>query len=416
MDENNVNFKEFQNSLNLDKDSIEKRNQNLSNFIKNGFPSKKNEEWKFIDLNKIISLKISKLKFFNKRVFEKIDIKSVFKYIPIDISKQNYIISINGFIRDIFLNEEDRKKFEIVRTPKDSQIKINEPLNSLNNGLYLDYIKLIIKKGHKIINPLIFINLSFSNIESTNINQRFDVEMEENSCLSFLDLNLNSSQQSFLNISNKFTLREGAILKNYKIDFENNSNLYYSKTVINLYKNSISENFVISSGSDFAKNEIECNLKEDYSSAFVNGIIFLNETKQHEIRSKINHLSENTKSYQLIKCALKDKSKAVYQGKIFVDSVAQKTDGYQLSKAVLLDKETEFNGKPELEIYADDVKCSHGSSSGNLDENKIFYLMTRGLNKNEAKKILLDGFFLEVIEKITDNNIKTIIKELTKIK
>ena len=150
MDENNVNFKEFQNSLNLDKDSIEKRNQNLSNFIKNGFPSKKNEEWKFIDLNKIISLKISKLKFFNKQVFEKIDIKSVFKYIPIDISKQNYIISINGFIRDIFLNEEDRKKFEIVRTPKDSQIKINEPLNSLNNGLYLDYIKLIIKRVTKL--------------------------------------------------------------------------------------------------------------------------------------------------------------------------------------------------------------------------------------------------------------------------
>ena len=127
-------------------------------------------------------------------------------------------------------------------------------------------------------------------------------------------------------------------------------------------------------------------------------------------------MSENTKSYQLIKCALKNQAKAVYQGKIFVDSVAQKTDGCQLSKAILLDKETEFNGKPELEIYADDVKCSHGSSSGNLDENKIFYLMTRGLNKNEAKKILLDGYFLEVIDKITDEEIKKISKILLGIK
>ena len=167
---------------------------------------------------------------------------------------------------------------------------------------------------------------------------------------------------------------------------------------------------------EFAKNEIVCNLKENYCSAFVNGIINLKDSKQHEIRSKINHLSENTKSYQLIKAALKDKSRAVYQGKIYVDSVSQKTDGYQLSKAILLNEGTEFNAKPELEIYADDVKCSHGSSSGNLDENKIFYLMTRGLNKNEAKQILLDGFFLEVIEKITNNRVKNIIKLLMNIR
>ena len=113
---------------------------------------------------------------------------------------------------------------------------------------------------------------------------------------------------------------------------------------------------------------------------------------------------------------MKDQSKAAYQGKIYVDSVAQKTNGYQLSKAILLNDGTEFNGKPELEIYADDVKCSHGSSSGNLDENKIFYLMTRGLSKSQAKKILIDGFFLEVIDKITDSGVKEIIKDLMKIK
>ena len=240
--------------------------------------------------------------------------------------------------------------------------------------------------------------------------------MEKNSCMSILDLNCNFSENNFYNINNNFQLNENSILKNYKIDLNNNSNIYYSKNKIELYKNSISENFIISSGSECSKNEIECDLKEKFSSAFVNGIINLDDSKQHEIRSKINHLSENTKSYQLIKCALKDKSKAAYQGKIFVDSVAQKTDGYQLSKAILLNEGTEFNGKPELEIYADDVKCSHGSSSGNLDENKIFYLMTRGLSKNEAKKILLDGFFLEVIEKITDTKVKDLIKELMKIR
>ena len=106
------------------------------------------------------------------------------------------------------------------------------------------------------------------------------------------------------------------------------------------------------------------------------------------------------------------RSKSVYQGKIYVSSKAQKTYGYQLSKAILLDETTEFNAKPELEIYADDVKCSHGSASGSLNENSIFYLMSRGLNYKEAKELLISGFLLDVIEKITDSEIKSLIKKM----
>ena len=133
-------------------------------------------------------------------------------------------------------------------------------------------------------------------------------------------------------------------------------------------------------------------------------------------RTNINHLSENTKSYQLIKSVLDNNSKGVYQGKIYVNSEAQKTDGYQLSKAILLDETTEFNAKPELEIYADDVKCSHGSASGSLNENSIFYLMTRGLNYKQAKELLINGFLLDVIEKITDREIKNLIKNMIGVK
>ena len=112
----------------------------------------------------------------------------------------------------------------------------------------------------------------------------------------------------------------------------------------------------------------------------------------------------------MIKGVINDQSKAVYQGKIYVDSIAQKTDGYQLSKAILLNDKTEFNAKPELEIYADDVKCSHGSASGSLNENSIFYLRSRGLSYQEAKNLLIKGFLLDVIEKITDDEIKNFIK------
>jgi len=113
---------------------------------------------------------------------------------------------------------------------------------------------------------------------------------------------------------------------------------------------------------------------------------------------------------------LNDDSKGVYQGKIFVDSKAQKTNGYQLSKALLLNDNTEFDAKPELEIYADDVKCSHGSTSGNLDQDAIFYLMSRGLNYKQSRELLINGFLLDVVEKITDSEIKDLIKEIMGIK
>ena len=119
------------------------------------------------------------------------------------------------------------------------------------------------------------------------------------------------------------------------------------------------------------------------------------------------------RSYQLVKSVLDDSSKAVYQGKIFVNSKAQKTDGYQLSKAILLDETSEFNAKPELEIYADDVKCSHGSTSGSIDLNSVHYLKSRGIPEKEAYQMLVNGFLSEILEKLPKGKLKNfLIKKL----
>ena len=219
-----------------------------------------------------------------------------------------------------------------------------------------------------------------------------------------------------MNIFYNFDLKKNTILKNYKIDKKQNKNIKYCFNNIEQEENSISETFILSAGSNFLKNEINANLNGIYSSSFVNGIFSLMNNQQHEIRTTINHLIENTKSYQLIKSVLGKESKAVYQGKIYVNSKAQKTDGYQLSKAILLDQTSEFDAKPELEIYADDVKCSHGSASGSLNENSIFYLMSRGLNYQQSKDLLINGFMLDVIEKITDPEIKNLIKNVIGLK
>ena len=408
--------KDFDNTiknLSLSQKDIEIKKFSLDNFINKGFPNRKEEDWKFSDLNQIINKNIGELSFYNDYTStNKVD-TSVF----VDGLEHNKIVFINGRVEKIDFDYEKKGQIEIIdQSETINKFDNNNSLSDLNNAFTNKCFKIVIKTGYQLLKPLIIYHTTNSKIWSKNINLRLDFELQDDSCLRLIDLFNDKSEKNFLNIFYNFNLKEDAILKNYKVDKLENKNIKYSFNNIVQNKNTISETFILSSGSNFFKSEINCNLKGEHSSAFVNGIFSLDKNKHHEIRTTINHLTENTKSYQLIKSVLEDSSKAVYQGKIYVNSVAQKTDGYQLSKAILLNKDSEFNAKPELEIYADDVKCSHGSASGSLDEDSVFYLMSRGLNYNQARELLINGFLLDVVEKITDSEIKNLIKNMIGIK
>ena len=408
-----IDFNKIQEVSNFSSRDIEIKKSYLNKFIENGFPNRKQENWKFLDINQIISNNISDLSFYNDYSIEnKID-PSIF----IDDLEHNKIIFINGRVEKIDFSYEDKKQIEIIEDSyTNDKSENNNSLIDLNIALSNKHFKILIKKSYSLKKPLIIYHLSNEKMKSKNINLRLDFELEQNSSLKLIDFFSDDSEKNFMNIFYNFNLDRDAILKNYKIDKSLNKNLKYSFNNINQKQNSISETFIFSAGSDYFKNEINCNLKGEYSSAFINGIFSLDDNKQHEIRTTINHLVENTKSYQLIKSVLGKNTKSAYQGRIYVDSKAQKTDGYQLSKAILLDETSEFNAKPELEIYADDVKCSHGSASGSLDDNSIFYLMSRGLNYKQAKGLLINGFLLDVIEKITDAEIKDLLKKMIGLK
>ncbi len=408
--------KDFDNTiknLSLSQKDIEIKKFSLDNFINKGFPNRREEDWKFSDLNQIINKNIGELSFYNDYTStNKVD-TSLF----VDGLVHNKIVFINGRIEKIDFDYEKKDQIEIIdQSEIINKFENNNSLSDLNSAFTNKSFKIVVKKGYQLSKPLIIYHTTNSKIWSKNINLRLDFELQEDSSLRLIDLFNDTSEKNFLNIFYNFDLKENAIFKNYKIDKIENKNIKYSFNNIEQNKNTISETFILSSGSNFFKSEVNCNLKGEHSSAFVNGIFSLDKNKHHEIRTTVNHLTENTKSYQLIKSVLEDSSKAAYQGKIFVNSDAQKTDGYQLSKAILLNKDSEFNAKPELEIYADDVKCSHGSASGSLNEESIFYLMSRGLNYNQARELLINGFLLDVVEKITDSEIKNLIKNMIGIK
>ena len=386
--------------------NTKERKEHFFKFVESGFPSKKLEDWKFSDLKSIINKNIKELKFgFNTIESKSYNLKFIKNF------EHSKIVILNGEFLSADILDIDKNKIEIKNENLIFSESLNEPLNNLNKAFASRLIKLNVLEGKIVEKPLVIYHICDLDSKTNLINTRFELTLHKNSSLSTLNLFEDKSVSGFNNHNFNILINKNSNLKNYIFDLNKNQNLRYSFTNIDIYENSNSENFIYSSGSKFSKYEINTNLKEKYSSAFINGIINLDKNNHHEIKTNINHLAENTKSYQLIKSVLNDKSTGVYQGKIFVNDQAQKTDGYQLSKALLLNENTEFNGKPELEIYADDVKCSHGSTSGNLDENSIFYLMSRGLNYDQAKKLLIDGFINDVIEKITNIEIQKYLKE-----
>jgi len=262
----------------------------------------------------------------------------------------------------------------------------------------------IIELGNINIKCLIFkINNNNTEILSTSITPSEGLHND-------IVVNLSKASSAIRSCISKAEKKAKISLKKINVVFEQPDFLCtkFSKNKLSL--NSDYSSLIFSSGLKFNKLDIECDLIEENCRCNILSALFLKQNEHQEIKTLINHLAPNCKSNQKVKNVLSSESKGVYQGKIYVKDIAQKTDAYQLSKALLLDDNAEFNSKPELEIYADDVKCSHGSSSGNIDQDSLHYLMTRGLSRNDSIKLLIKGFLNDVIEFIKSPSIKKFIE------
>jgi len=418
----NLKFEEFQKiSLGLKElDNI--RFKSFKKFENQGFPTKKQEHWKYTDLNTIINNNFSNLKIFEDKKSSQYNSKSL-----IPNFEHNRIILLNGrFIESNFSFENEKKisikslknSFENKEDFKKIKYYFEDDQNSmisLNHALTSDGIILEIDDNYLFNKPLIIYNFFDKLSENKIINNKVFISLGNESSLSLVDFyKCENNIKYFNNTIHNYTIKKNSILKKFSINAALDNSYNYNSTKVKSYSNSLFENFLLSLGPNLIKNEVHCNLLESYASCFVNGIMLLDGDQHHELKTNVNHKHENCKSSQLIKSVLLDKSNGTYQGKIHVNESAQKTNGYQLSKALILSENSEFNSKPELEIYADDVKCSHGSTTGNIDENSIFYLMSRGLTKDQANKMIVEGFLNEAIETITEPDIKLLISQLFK--
>ena len=394
----------------IGKFSIEEKNfriENLKNFNSVGFPNKLIEDWKFSDLRDIVSKNFAKLDLKLKPSKEE-------NFDFIKDFEHNYIVLVNGRLTSNNFQHEDNS--QIIINPylnKDfSNKKEKNPLINLNYALSIEGFNLEVKDNYKFNKVLVIYNLFTKDLNENILNSQNRIKIGKNSELHVFDYVINKSEKNFFNnVYEDLYLAESSVFKNISIQ-KNRSNGFFHKFSKNILSSKSNySSFIFPLGLKFDKLDLEFNLEGENIECNLQAASFLNKGDHQEIKTRVNHLAPNCKSYQKVKNVIDLESKGVYQGKIFVKNIAQKTDAYQLSKAILLDESSEFDSKPELEIYADDVKCSHGSTSGSVEKDSIYYLMTRGLSKNESVKLLINGFLSEIIVSIKSKTMKNFIEQ-----
>ncbi len=392
-------FKDFKNSGLANSESIKDRTDAFERFCQKGIPTLKQEYWKYSPLSKDLAqfenlrFAINQDEYFDKANYEKFDHYQI-------VLKDGILISDN-------INEEG---LEITKYKKDNfyEIKKNQILD-FNNAFFTSGYEIKVQKNYNVKKPIVIYNYFSKNFKGNNINNKNFIYLGENAKSEIYEKNIFDEENSIFFTKNlDIELKQGAHLVKYYLNSTNKNKTIYNFIRSKLEANSQFENFNFSHNVSSCRDEIIADLDGKNSFVSLNNIQHLSQKCFHEIKWEINHNEENSKSSQFVKSALHDDSVAAFQGKIFVKSKAQKTDGYQLSRALLLSDESKFLSKPELEIYADDVKCSHGSSSGSIDEDSIFYLRSRGINEVDAKKMMIEGFLAEVINKIKNEKIRNI--------
>jgi Fe-S cluster assembly protein SufD len=220
-----------------------------------------------------------------------------------------------------------------------------------------------------------------------------------------------SPTSSFTNAAVQIIVEDNANLTHYRVQKDAPEAFHYGVTEVTVGRGSSYNSTNINLGGALSRHDVEVAFTAEGGEAWVDGLYMLNGTQHHDTHSIIDHRVPNCLSHQTYKGVLNDRSRAVFNGKVFVRENASGTDAQQQNKNLLLSNEARVDTKPQLEIFNDDVKCSHGATVGQLEEEELFYLLTRGLPEMLARNLLTYGFVEQIINKVGIEKIKSELDE-----
>jgi len=417
-------FLAFENKGGLDLDSNVHgiRLKAIENFEKKGFPTKKDEEWKYTSLRPLLKHDYSLFPPTNDAV----GFKNVRDYILNEIESYT-LIFIDGvfssFLSDTTHDECDvcvlssaltRPKYKMVIDNYFNTIaKENNSLSELNTAFSKEGAFINIPKNTVVPKPIQILNFSTGSEKEVLLQPRNLVVVGENSHVQIIERHQNlSNNVTLTNSVTEIFVNKRAIVDYYKIQNDTENSSIIDSTFVSQKMQSVASVHTYSFGGKMTRNNLEFYHEGEHVTSNLNGISILNNKQHVDNHTLVNHKFPNCESHELYKGIYADKSNGVFNGKVIVEQAAQKTNAFQQNNNILIDKGATINAKPQLEIFADDVKCSHGCTIGQLNESALFYMQSRGIPKKEAKALLLFAFGNDVVEKIKIPQLKTRITKL----
>lgn len=417
-------FLAFENSGGLDLDSNVHaiRTKAIQNFEKTGFPSKKDEEWKYTSLRPVLKNDFSLFPSTEKTV----DFKDLKKYLINDIESYKLIFidgAFNSFLSDTTHDDCDicvissaltRPKYKmIVDNYFNTIAKENSSFSELNTAFAKEGAFINIPKNIIVKKPIQILNFSTGSEKEIMLQPRNLVVVGENSHVQIIESHQNLSKNTtFTNSVTEIFVHKRAIVDYYKIQNDTENSSLIDSTFVSQKQQSVASVHTYSFGGKITRNNLEFHHEGEHITSNLNGISILNDKQHVDNHTLVNHKYPNCESHELYKGIYDDKSTGVFNGKVIVQQAAQKTNAFQQNNNILISDGAEINAKPQLEIFADDVKCSHGCTIGQLDESALFYMQSRGIPKKEAIALLLFAFGNDVVEKIKIPQLKSRITKL----
>ena len=367
-------------------------------FLNNGIPTNKDEEWKYTSLKQLVSNDFS--------------VEAKGEEISQDELDKSTLKTKNQII---FLNGKMVKKPEIdgvlISSYTDKNPSFEDAFTALNAAYANNGYRIHVEKNVHLKDSIEVIFLS-KNTTNNFIQYRNRIDLNENSSIKIiehfkcLDKNL-----CFTNSLTNINLDKSSNIEFNKLQNHNDFQIVVDNTIINQDEKSYSTINTLLLGGKFTRNNLSFYQNGEYCESNMNGVVILNNNEFGDNHTYVDHKNANCESNELYKGVYLDKSKGVFNGKIMVRPDAQKINAFQANNNLLLSENSSINSKPQLEIYADDVKCSHGCTIGQLDDDALFYMRTRGINKEDAKTILTFAFASEAIEKLTIDELTDITKK-----
>jgi len=388
--------------------------QKWDEFIKTKLPSYKEERWKYADLS---FLKQNTYTLAKK--IESDDLMDVIHQHRLQNCESILIVIVNGYYMPHLSDLTKLPENVIVQNfsrdiplPQ-SMNKINYAFANFNAENFTDGLVLRVPDKCKLIMPIHLLSLTLGD-DQPIIQPRNYIALGQDSELTIAEEHFSYSEQTYVvNMVTTISIEKNAILNHYKIQREGEQAAHIASTFVYQKQNSNTSFMNISMGSVFARDDLVIHLQEAGANCYTSGFYRLRINNQYiDNHVDINHEAAHSTSDMLYKGIVDANAKAVFNGRLHVEKDAQKIIAYQANHHLLLSKGAEAYSKPELEIYADDVKCKHGATTGQLDQDALFYLRSRGIEKTEAMRLLLQGFAEEILNRIMHPGIKACIQEI----